>query len=141
MAAAKAEKVASRLAAATVSLCALVGASGAVVALNHRGGAGELSAAQGRALTASPPRTVAAGSVQGLVGKAPEPVLPGRRTPLAGVRCAPGKEALLRNPWSCRLRYRSGTLAHYRVVVQPDGRYVGLGSGVIEGCCVQTPLD
>jgi hypothetical protein len=136
-----ASRIGSSLTATAVSLGLLSGAGGAVVALNHRGGAGQLSAAQARVPTVTPARSVAAGSVQALVGKAPEPVLAARRTPLASVRCAPGREPALRNPWSCRLRYRSGTLAHYRVVVEPDGRYEGVGSGVIEGCCVKTPLD
>jgi hypothetical protein len=46
---------------------------------------------------------------------------------------------VLRNPWSCTIRYRSGTRAHYRVIVRPDGSYTGVGTGIIEGCCVKTP--
>jgi hypothetical protein len=45
----------------------------------------------------------------------------------------------LRNPWSCAIRYRSGALARYRVVVQPNGYYSGTGAGIIDGCCVKTP--
>jgi hypothetical protein len=47
---------------------------------------------------------------------------------------------VLRNPWSCTIRYRSGTRAYYRVRVQPNGYYSGTGAGIIDGCCVKTPM-
>jgi hypothetical protein len=71
------------------------------------------------------------------VARAPEPVAPAKRTRPEQVRCLPGAGGTLRNPWSCTVRYRSGVRAHYRVVVEPSGYYSGIGTGVIEGCCVR----
>ncbi len=82
---------------------------------------------------------LSAASVESVVAQAPEPVLAGRRTPVVRVRCRPGGGGPLRNPWSCNIRYRSGTRAHYRVQVQPNGYYSGTGTGRIDGCCVKTP--
>ncbi len=62
-----------------------------------------------------------------------------RRTRPAQVSCTPGDAAVLRNPWSCAIVYRDGMRAHYEVTVEPDGHYVGRGTGIIDGCCVQTP--
>jgi hypothetical protein len=76
---------------------------------------------------------------QAVVAQAPEPVSPAKRTRPASVLCRPGGPGPLRNPWSCTIRYRSGTRAHYRVEVQPNGYYSGTGTGIIDGCCVKTP--
>jgi hypothetical protein len=127
-----------RLAAITVSLCVLVGAGGAVVALYGRGGQGPSSLAQRHSL-ASHPSPVEPAALAALVGRAPEPVVAVKRTRLLRARCLPGPEQGLRNPWSCQLRYRSGTLVRYRVVVRPNGYYRGVGPGIVEGCCVETP--
>ncbi|HEY5342869.1 MAG TPA: hypothetical protein VIJ66_04335 [Solirubrobacteraceae bacterium] len=62
-----------------------------------------------------------------------------RRERRARGRRAPGDAAVLRNPWSCAIVYRDGVRAHYEVTVEPDGHYVGRGTGIIDGCCVQTP--
>jgi hypothetical protein len=77
--------------------------------------------------------------VAAVVAKAPEPVARARRTRPVRVRCRPQGAGTLRNPWSCTILYRSGTRAHYRVVVQPDGHYEGVGTGIITGCCVEAP--
>jgi hypothetical protein len=118
----------------------LVGAAGAVVALRSRGSEEAFRYQQSAALKAGGGATVlSAARVEAWVAKAPEPVRPANRTPPALVRCRPGPNRVLRNPWSCTIRYRSGTYAHYRVVVHPDGFYVGTGTGIIEGCCIKTP--
>lgn len=122
-----------------MAIAVLVGVAGALVSLHGHGGEELLRLNQARALRLTPSTTLSAAHVQAFVAKAPEPVLAARRTPVARVRCRPGGAGPLHNPWSCEIRYRSGTRAHYRVVVQPDGRYRGVGSGIIEGCCVQTP--
>jgi hypothetical protein len=77
--------------------------------------------------------------VAAVVAQAPEPVPAARRTRPAQVRCRPEGGGTLRNPWSCTILYRSGKRAHYRVVVQPDGHYTGVGTGIITGCCVEAP--
>lgn len=120
-------------------LALLVGAAGAVVALRGRGDQEVFRIEQARSLSGAPVTVVGASSVEAVVALAPEPVRASRRTPTANVRCRPGGPAPLRNPWSCSVRYRSGTRAHYRVTVQPNGYYSGEGTGIIDGCCVKVP--
>lgn len=130
----------ARLTPAVVSLAALAGVAGGAVALHERGGADLFRFQQARALSTAHETVLGARAVQAVVAQAaPEPVATARRTPVAAVRCRAGLEGALRNPWSCTVGYRSGTRAHYRVVVQPNGEYFGTGTGVIEGCCVRVP--
>lgn len=119
-----------------VSLALLAGVAGGVAALSGRGDQELFRRTQARALSAIPSGAVTASSVEAVVARAPEPVLAARRTPPVHVRCRPGGGGVLRDPWTCAIRYRSGSRARYRVTVQPDGRYSGVGSGVIDGCCV-----
>jgi hypothetical protein len=128
-----------RLAALAMWTAVLVGAAGAVAALRSRGGEELFRYRQSRSLTISSATVLSAGRVEVFVAKAPEPVRPADRTPPAVVRCRPGTARGLRDPWSCTIRYRSGARAHYRVIVRPDGSYVGTGTGIIEGCCIRTP--
>ena len=117
----------------------LLGAAGTVVALGGRGSEGVFRGEQSRSLALTPATVLAAAGVQTVVAQAPEPVSPAQRTPPAQVSCRPEGGGTLRNPWSCTIRYRSGTRAHYQVVVQPDGHYTGEGTGIITGCCVKAP--
>ncbi|HEV3095353.1 MAG TPA: hypothetical protein VGY30_12700 [Solirubrobacteraceae bacterium] len=118
----------------------LVGAVGGVLALRSRGSQEAFRYQQSAALGAGGGATVlSAARVEAWVTKAPEPVRPAKRTPPALVRCRPGPSRVLHNPWSCTIRYRSGTHAYYSVNVHPDGFYVGTGTGIIEGCCIKTP--
>jgi hypothetical protein len=128
-----------RLTAVIVWLVVLVGIAGAVVVVGNRGGGGLFRAEQTRSPTLRTATVLSAAHVEAVVAQAPEPVPAGRRTHPAQVSCRPGGAGVLRNPWSCTIRYRSGTRAHYRVQVQPDGNYEGTGTGVIDGCCVKTP--
>jgi hypothetical protein len=128
-----------RLTAAVVWMVVLVGIAATVVVLRQRGGADLFRIEQSRALALEPATVLRAAQVQAVVAQAPEPVAPAKRTPPAVVHCRPGGAGALRDPWSCTIRYRSGTSAHYRVEVQPDGHYSGTGTGAIEGCCVRTP--
>jgi hypothetical protein len=128
-----------RLAALVVSGSILVGVGGTVIALRSRGSEDVFRIEQSRSLTIAPATALSAARVEAVVAKAPEPVRPARRTRPAQVRCSPGTGGTLRNPWSCKIRYRSGMRAHYRVVVEPDGYYRGAGTGIIEGCCVKVP--
>jgi hypothetical protein len=127
-----------RLAALIVWVAVLIGAAGAAVALHSRGSEDVFRYEQSRSLTLTPASSLSAARVEAVVAEAPEPVRV-RRTKPARVRCRPGASGTLRNPWSCTIRYRSGTRAHYRVVVRPDGTYTGVGTGIIEGCCVSAP--
>jgi hypothetical protein len=128
-----------RLAACVVWATVIVGLAGAVVALRSRGGEELFRYQQTRSLSLATATVLTPGRVEAFVARAPEPVLPAKRTPPARVRCRPGPARVLRNPWSCTIVYRSGTRAYYRVIVHPDGFYVGTGTGIIEGCCIRTP--
>jgi hypothetical protein len=128
-----------RLTAAVVLAAILVGIAATVAVLRERGGAGLLRIEQSRALALKPSAVVAAAQVEAVVAHAPEPVPVARRTEPARVHCRAGGGGVLRDPWSCTIRYRSGTFAHYLVEVKPDGHYIGRGTGRIEGCCVKTP--
>jgi hypothetical protein len=128
-----------RLTALIVWAVILVGIAGGAVALRSRGAQEVFEAEQSGALTVKPATVVRAADVAAVVAQAPEPAPAAERTRPAEVRCRPGAAATLRNPWSCTIRYRSGTHAHYRVTVQPDGHYSGVGTGIISGCCVKVP--
>lgn len=127
-----------RLAAAIVWGALLCGVAGAAVALGTRGSEEAFRYEQSRSLALRPVTALSAAHVQAVVALAPEPVLAARRTRPARVLCHSGATGVLRNPWSCTIRYRSGRVVRYRVTVQPDGRYSGTGPGIISGCCVKT---
>jgi hypothetical protein len=124
---------------AVVWLVVLVGVAGAGLAWHSRGNEDLFGYEQSLTLNRTPVRTLSGARVQAVVAQAPEPVAAARRTRAATVRCRPGGTGILRNPWSCVTRYRSGRRAHYRVIVQPNGYYTGTGTGIIEGCCVKVP--
>jgi len=128
-----------RATAAVVWMAILVGLAATAVVLRNRGGADLFRIEQSHALARPLATTLGAAAVQAVVSEAPEPVVRAKRTRPAWVRCRPGGPAPLRNPWSCAIGYRSGTLAHYRVQVQPNGYYSGTGTGAIDGCCVKAP--
>lgn len=126
--------------AAVVSMAILVGVAATAVVLRNRGGEDLFRLDQSRSLALRSATVLSAAHVEAVVAQAPEPVAAPRRTPVSDVSCRPMGSGPLRNPWSCTLRYRSGTRAHYRVWVQPDGYYSGTGTGNIDGCCVKTPM-
>jgi hypothetical protein len=128
-----------RLTALVVWGAVLVGIAGTIAALRGRGSEDAFRFEQSNALTRSPSTVLSAAHVQAVVAHAPEPVAAAQRTRPVQVRCRSGGGGTLRNPWSCTIRYRSGTQARYRVLVQPDGSYTGTGTGIISGCCVKTP--
>jgi len=128
-----------RVTAVIVWAAVLCGVAGAFVALRGRGSEEVLEYAQSRSLAQKPSPVLSAAHVVALVGEAPEPVPLAARTRPVQVSCRPGSGGTLRNPWSCTILYHSGTVAHYRVTVQPDGHYTGVGSGIITGCCVDAP--
>jgi len=128
-----------RTTAAVVWLAILVGIAATAVVLRNRGGEDLFRVEQARSLGLRTATMLSAARVEAVVAQAPEPVAADRRTRPARVSCKPGGSGPLRNPWSCTVEYRSGTRAHYRVQVQPDGYYRGSGTGIIDGCCVKTP--
>jgi hypothetical protein len=128
-----------RTTAAVVWLAILVGIAATAVVLRDRGGEDLFRVEQARSSALRTARVLSAARVEAVVAQAPEPVPAGRRTPVTRVSCRPEGAGPLRNPWSCAIRYASGTHAHYRVQVQPDGYYSGRGTGLIDGCCVRTP--
>jgi hypothetical protein len=130
-----------RKTAAVVWLAILVGIVATAVVLRNRGGEDLFRVEQVRSLGTPSATVLSAAHVEAVVGQAPEPVAADRRTPPARVSCMPGGSGPLRDPWSCTIEYRSGTRAHYRVQVQPDGYYSGSGTGIIDGCCVKTPTQ
>jgi hypothetical protein len=79
--------------------------------------------------------------VEQLVAKAPEPVA-GPHPAGIRARCQPGSSRALRNPWHCKVRYRDGLVARFRITINEDGSYVGDNAGVkgvVRGCCVAVP--
>ena len=84
------------------------------------------------------PRPVLAAELDQVMLTTPEPY--GRHARNAvRARCRALGEGELRNPWRCRMEYRSGRRARLRVTLRPDGSFradhLG-GSGEIVGCCV-----
>jgi hypothetical protein len=128
-----------RLTVAIVWGAVLLGVAGAAVALGGRGSEEVFQYEQSRSLAITPYLVLSAAHVEAVVAQAPEPVPAAQRTRPAQVRCRPGGGETLRNPWSCTILYRSGRRAYYRVVIEPDGHYTGVGTGIITGCCVKAP--
>ena len=89
-------------------------------------------------------RVVDPRELEALVKKAPEPTPAGPGSSARDARCTPGSRAGERNPWSCVVRYASGTTRRYRVTVRPNGSYRGAdrtGQFLVDGCCVSTPAE
>jgi hypothetical protein len=124
---------------AVVCFALASGLAGGAIAWRNHGNESLYSYEQSGGVTEASATVLSAAHVEALVAQAPEPVPVGKRTRPAAVHCRPGAPGILRNPWSCTIRYRSGTRARYRVTVQPDGSYNGVGTGIITGCCVKTP--
>jgi hypothetical protein len=128
-----------RLTALIVWGAVLFGVAGALAGLRSRGSEEAFQYEQSSSLTLKPVTVLSAAHVAAVVVQAPEPVPAAERTRPVHVSCRPGGGGTLRNPWSCTILYRSGTIAHYRILVEPDGHYAGTGSGIITGCCVDAP--
>ena len=117
----------------------IIGALGAVIAFGARGGNESFRAVQTHGLSESVSTVLTGPNVAKAISTAPEPVAAPLRTPVVKAVCLSKGKGALPNPWECTLRYRSGTVAHYLVAVQPDGAYSGIGTGFISGCCVKVP--
>lgn len=129
------------MAAAVAWTTILIGIAATAVVLRDRGGTDLFRIEQSRSLRSGTHATVlGAVEVQAVVRQAPEPVAAAKRTSPARVGCRPEGAGPLLDSWSCTIVYRSGTRAHYRVEVQPNGYYRGVGTGIIDGCCVKVPM-
>lgn len=128
-----------RPATVVIRIAILTGVVGAFIALLAWRGEQQFRSQQSRALELQSATVLLPAAVGQVVLKAPEPVPAARRTAASGVRCHGDGPGPLRNPWSCVIRYRSGRKAYYRLIVQPNGYYKGVGSGIITGCCVKVP--
>lgn len=107
--------------------------AGTVTVLGGRGSDAALLVRQER------PSQLTAAAVERVVRTAPDP-RSGRGSGTAAT-CRPRGAGQLRNPWTCRVTYRSGRRAQLRVEVKRDGSYVGRyeGGGQAEGCCISVP--
>jgi hypothetical protein len=117
-----------------------VGLIAAVIALDQRH-TGDAFSADQRPVQAFDQRR----AVERLVATAPAPSTPATNGK-ASASCQPGTAGVLRNPWRCTLRYRSGLSVPYVVTVRSDGSYFGRGptarnglTDTIHGCCLRSP--
>jgi hypothetical protein len=117
----------------------IVGAVGAVIAFGARGNGSEFAAEQARALTKVVPTTLTGSRVAAALALQPQPVAPAERTPVVKATCLSHGKGSLRNPWACTIHYRHGRDASYLVAVEPNGSYIGVGTGTITGCCIKVP--
>lgn len=115
---------------------ALVGVVGGLVAIAARESDANFVFRQQHASTVEPRQ------VERLVMRAREPVPGNNGTAAVKGTCAPGKQGERRNPWSCRIRYRSGRVVVYRVEIAADGSFRGVnptGERLVRGCCIAVP--
>ena len=85
------------------------------------------------------PRTVDPQELELLVQKARQPTPSGPGARGVGAHCIPRGSSPQRNPWTCAVKYASGTTIRYRVIVKRDGSYSGgdrTQQFFINGCCV-----
>ena len=116
-----------------VSAVLLVGIAGTVVALAHRESDTEFVYRQQSLRPLDP------GRLERLLLATRDP-RPGHHGQLARtVQCHGAGSSVLRNPWTCSLRYVAPGGITLRVVVSPDGSVRGVGAGgsvTVRGCCV-----
>ena len=98
------------------------------------------------------PTIVETAAVEQLIRTAPDPIPPHESDATAS-RCRADGRRELRTPWQCTVRYRSGSVARYRVTIETDGSYRARYSLVIRpdgvrdpgrgatasGCCLRAP--
>ena len=83
------------------------------------------------------PPTLTESAVARALASTREPLRGGRGTRARSARCRAGHQnGPLRNPWSCRVVYRSGRTVRYDVRVLPTGRLYGVDAArtaVVQG--------
>jgi hypothetical protein len=110
----------------------LVGVAGGVVAVSAREGNPAFVYRQQHAVSIEASEVVAA------VKTAHEPVPGGNGSSAIMAKCTPGSTGPRRNPWHCRVRYASGHVVGYDLVIAPDGSWRGqsrTGLRRVVGCC------
>jgi hypothetical protein len=88
------------------------------------------------------PANIEPRQVERAVMRAPEPVPGNHGTRAASGHCAPGRQGERHNPWTCRIRYASGRLVDYQVVIDAHGAFRGVnptGERLVHGCCIALP--
>jgi hypothetical protein len=116
-----------------VAALALPALAGGVAAVGGRG------ADDAFLLRQENPTQVTAAAVERLIRTAPDPAPP-HKSPAVRSRCRPEGGRELRNPWRCVVRYRSGSVARFKVTIKSDGGYLaryGNGPATATGCCLQ----
>jgi hypothetical protein len=117
-----------------IALCAVT-LGGAVAAMSSRDADDEfLQQQEDRA-------KLSAGAVEDLMLGSPDPNPP-HRSGGTSARCVAEGRRDLRNPWTCTVRYPSGSVAHYTVTINPDGSYFARyanGQATARGCCLEVP--
>jgi hypothetical protein len=88
------------------------------------------------------PASVEPRQVERAVMQAREPVPGNHGTRAVSGHCAPGRQGERHNPWACRIRYASGRVVDYQVVIDARGTFHGLnatGDRLVRGCCIAVP--
>jgi hypothetical protein len=113
----------------------IAGVVGALVALGGRGADAQFLQDQRH------PPVLRAANVEQVVRTAPDPQT-GKGSGKSAT-CTRRGSGQLGNPWSCVVRFESGTHARLLVTVQQDGsydgRYVGVRGAAATGCCIDLP--
>jgi hypothetical protein len=119
-----------------------VGLVSFVVVRSQQGEGGTLIVRQQQA------EALTAGKLEGVVRVAPESA---NGPPGKSAICKPLGSGELKNPWRCTIRYASGRVIQYRVIVHANGSYTAddqvayyqgrriTGTGQIRGCCINVP--
>lgn len=80
--------------------------------------------------------------VESAVMRAREPVPGNNGTKAVSGRCSAGTQGERHNPWLCRIRYASGRVVDYQVVIDARGAFRGVnstGERLVNGCCIAVP--
>ena len=109
------------------------GLAGTAVALGSRGADDQFLQDQRH------PPALKAADVERVVKTAPDPAV-GKGGGVAAT-CKSRGSGPLKNPWTCVVRYPSGTRVRIAVRLQEDGYYSGRyeGGGAATGCCIDLP--
>jgi hypothetical protein len=109
-----------------------VGVAGTLVAVRAREGDDAF------ALRQESLAPVSGQALERLVASADNPIPESGGRPGESAECRPGGGGERRNPWTCTVRYPSGDVVEYRVLVRPDRSIRGAnadGTLIVTGCC------
>jgi hypothetical protein len=114
----------------------VIGVIGAVVAISGRESDANFVYRQQHAANVEPRQ------VERAVMRAREPVPGNNGTRAVSGRCSAGRQGERHNPWLCRVRYASGRVIDYQVVIDARGAFRGVnstGERLVRGCCIAVP--